>query len=109
MLRSAAKAPHHAAAHHAPAQRSHDLPEHHAAGIDAVASLFISGKQFLARSETADWFIDLAEAPGIDADPAQVLHRIAGMCEFPVQHGAQPVGTDDEIAVAEITMHQRNL
>src|SRR5260370_602628 len=31
------------------------------------------------------------------------------MREFPVQHRAHAVGSDDEIAVAEIAMHQRHL
>jgi hypothetical protein len=31
------------------------------------------------------------------------------MRELPVQHGADAVGPDDEVAVAEIAMHQRHL
>src|SRR4051812_1669746 len=62
---------HHAAAHDAPAQRAHHFPEHHAIGVDLAACCFISGEQFLARAEAADRLVDLAKAPGVDADPAK--------------------------------------
>ena len=78
-------------------------------GIDAAARRLVSGEQFLARAKAADRLVDLAEAPGIDADPAEILHGIAEMRELPVQHRAHAVGADDEIAVAEIAMHQRHL
>src|SRR5258705_11539765 len=63
MVGATAKPLHHAAAHHAPAQRAHHFPEHHPRRIDSVASRFISGKQLLARSKTANRLVDLAEAP----------------------------------------------
>src|ERR1039458_524312 len=107
MLVAAAKALHHAAAHQAPAQRSHHFPEHDRERIDAAAGRFVTGEQFLTRAEAADRLVDLAEAPGIDADPSEVLHRVAKMRELPVQHGANAVGTDDEVAVPEIAVHQR--
>src|SRR6202011_2961996 len=109
MLRSGAESLHHAAAHHAPAQRAHHFPEFYAVGIDAAARRLISGEQLLPRSEPADRSVDLPKTPRIDADPAQILHGIAGMREFPVQYRAHPLGADDEIAVAEIAMHQRYL
>src|SRR3979411_2416132 len=70
MLGADAKALHHAAAHHAPAQRSHHFPEFYARGIDAAASLFVTGEQLLPRAEPANRSVDLAEAPRIDADPS---------------------------------------
>src|SRR6266566_4243627 len=109
MVGADAKALHHAAAHHPPAQRAHHFPEHDAIGIDAAARRLIAGEQLLARAKAADRLVDLAKTPGADADPAQILHGIAGMRELPVQHGADAVGADDEIAMAEITMHQRHL
>src|SRR5664279_939873 len=109
MVGADAKSLHHAAAHHAPAQRPHHFPEFHPLGIGAAACRRIAGKQLLARSETADRFVDLAEAPGVDAHPPQILHGIAEMRQFPVQHRAHAIGADDEIAVAEIAMHQRHL
>src|SRR6202158_4383818 len=99
-----AKALHHAAAHHAPAQRAHHFPEFYAVGIDAAARRLISGEHLLPRSEPADRSVDLPKTPRIDADPAQILHGIAGMREVPVQHGANAVGADDEIALAKIAM-----
>src|SRR5207248_9786278 len=51
----------------------------------------------------------LAKTPGVDADPPQILHGIAEMGELPVQHRADAVGADDEVAVAEIAVHQRHL
>src|SRR5256885_12085683 len=109
MVRASAKPLHHAAAHDAPAQRAHHFPEHHAIGVYLAAGFLIAREQFLARSKTADRLVDLTKTPGVDADPAQILHRVAEMREFPVQHGAHAVGTDDEVAVAEIAMHQRYL
>src|SRR5258705_6015635 len=109
MVGANAKPLHHAAAHHAPAQRAHHFPEFYALRIDAAPGGLIAGKQFLARTKAADRSVDLAKAPGVDADPAEILHGIAEMRQFPVQHRAHAVGPDDEVAVAEIAMHQRHL
>ena len=75
MVGAAAKPLHHAAAHHAPAQRAHHFPECHAGGIDLAARRLVAREQVFARAETADRLVDLAEAPGVDADPAEILHR----------------------------------
>src|SRR6266404_9227223 len=104
MLRSAAKPLHHAAAHHAPAQRAHHFPEFYPLGIDAATGGFIAREQFLTRAKAADRLVDLPKAPGIDADPAEILHGVAEMRELPIEHRAQPIGADDEIAVAEIAV-----
>src|SRR2546430_9416711 len=109
MIRPLAKTLHHAAAHHAPAQRAHHFPEFYAIRIDATAGCLISREQLFARTKTANRLVDLAKAPGIDADPPQIFHGVAEMRELPVQHGAHAVAADDEIAVAEIAMHERDL
>src|SRR5262245_4505599 len=109
MIRGVAETLHHPTAHDAPAQRTHYLPEHHAIRVDLAARLFVTRKQILAGAKTADGLVDLAKAPGVDADPAEILHGIAEMRDLPVQHGSHAVGADDEIAVAEIAMHQRCL
>ena len=109
MLGPNAKPLHHAAAHHAPAQRAHHFPEFYPLGIYAAAGRLISGKQLFARAKAADRLVDLAKAPGIDADPPQILHGIAGMRELPVQHRTHAIGADDKIAVAKIAVHQRYL
>src|SRR3954464_6356263 len=101
MIGAGAKPLHHAAAHDAPAQRTHHFPEFHAGRVGLAAGGFIAGEQILARTKTADRLVNLAEPPGVDADPAQILYRVAEMRELPVQHGADAVGADDEVAVAE--------
>src|SRR5437763_14355920 len=70
-----AKALHHAAAHHTPAQRAHHFPEHHAIRIDASAGRLVSGKQLLARAETADRLVDVPKPPGVAPAPAGPFHR----------------------------------
>src|ERR1700761_4606160 len=109
MIRASAKALHHAAAHHAPAQRPHHFPEFHTCRIGLAASSLIARKQLLARTKAADGLVDLAKAPGVDADPTEILHGIAEMGELPVEYRANAVGANDEVAVAEIAMHQRRI
>src|ERR1700710_373731 len=96
MIRPLPEPLHHAAAHQAPAQCAHHFPEHHPIGVDLATGFRIAGEQILARTEAADRLVDFAEPPGVDADPAQVLHRIADMRELPVQYRADAVGADDE-------------
>jgi len=48
-----------------------------------------------------------AEPPGLRAQPAQVLPRVAAMGEFPVQHPVQPVRADHQVAGPEVTVDQR--
>src|SRR5690242_20549170 len=81
MIRPHPEALHHAAAHHTPAQRAHHFPEFYAHGLGLAAALLVASEQILARAKTADRLVDLAEAPGVDADPPQVLHGIAEMRE----------------------------
>src|SRR5229473_1401486 len=71
MLRPNAKPLHHAAAHHAPAQRAHHFPEFYSLGIDVAARCLISGKQLFARAKAADRLVDLPKTPRIDADPPE--------------------------------------
>src|SRR5579871_3741776 len=109
MVGTGTKALHHADAHYAPSQRAHHFPERHAIRIDVAACRLVAREQFLARAESADRLVDLAEAPGVDADPAEILHGIAEMGKLPVEHRAYAVRADDEIAMAEIAVHQRHL
>ena len=79
------------------------------AGIDlAAARRLVAGEQVLARAEAAHRRIG-AEAPRVDADPAQVLHRIAQVRALPVEHGAQAVGADHDVAVAEVAVDEAEL
>src|SRR5205807_9548308 len=84
MIRALTKALHHAAAHDAPAQRAHDFPEFDARSIHLATGGFVAGEHVFPRAKAADGLVDLAEPPGIDADPAEVLHGIAEMSELPI-------------------------
>jgi len=46
-----------------------------------------------------------AEAPRLDAEPAEVLGGIAGVDAFPVDDGEQGLRADDEVAEPQITVH----
>src|SRR5205823_2219796 len=86
---------------------SQDLPPPHRVGIDRHAALLLVGAEEVSVvAESSDRSLD-AEAPRLDAQPAEILHRVAEMGELPVEDGADAVGADDEVAVAEITVDDR--
>src|SRR5690606_7099327 len=60
-----------------------------------------------ALPEPAHRLVDAAEPPGIHADPAEVLHGVANMSQFPIEHRPQTVLVHQEVAVPEIAVHQR--
>ena len=72
----------------------------------SAAAVGVARHQVGAGPETADRR-RRAEPPGLGAQPAQVLHRVAAVRELPVQHAAQPVLAHDEVAGPEIAVHQR--
>ena len=47
------------------------------------------------------------EPPGLGAQPAQVLPRVAAVDQLPVQHPVQSFGCDHQVAGAEVAVHQR--
>src|SRR2546430_4293714 len=47
----------------------------------------IRGPQFFAAAEAAGRLVDRPEAPALDAQPAQILDRIAKMRAFPIEDG----------------------
>jgi len=76
----------HRHAHHAPFERAVDDPGPHLIDVDARATRgFISREQIFQVSDAADNLVCLPEAPGVGADPADVLERIADMGELPVE------------------------
>src|SRR5579885_1786395 len=84
------------------------FPEPHVRGIDRVAAcLLICGEEIIARAETADR-PRAAEAPGPDTEPSQVLHRIANLSQFPIEHAADALLADDKIAGAKIAVQHRD-
>src|SRR5215469_230238 len=74
-------------------------------GVDrAAAGSFISRVKILAGTEAA-YRASPAEAPGLYAKPAEVLHRVAGLSEFPIQHATDSFFADDKIPTAEIAVN----
>jgi hypothetical protein len=60
--------------------------------------------QRLALAETANRILPQAEAPGINAQPAEILRPLPQMRQFPIEHCRKAGRIDDEIAAAEIAM-----
>src|SRR5699024_5567296 len=87
-------------AHDPPLQRAEDLPPPQRLEVDVVA---VPGGQLLVGPEAADGQVD-AEAPRLHAEPAEVLHRVAGVGQLPVEDGPHALGTDHEVAVAEVAV-----
>src|SRR5215469_17493964 len=66
----------------------------------------VAGNQFAQLPEPSDRLVDIAEAPGIDAEPAKIFHRVTEKGELPVEDGAHALRTHDQVAVAKIAMHE---
>ena len=64
----------------------------------------VGGQQLVQRTETAD-LARAAEAPGGGAQPADVLGRVARVRQLPVEHAAQPVRPDQEVAHPVVAVH----
>src|SRR5687768_18495116 len=61
----------------APAHRAEHFPPVGARRIDlGAARALVGGPQFLAAAEAAGGLVDGAEAPALDAEPAQILDRV---------------------------------
>src|ERR1051325_2350133 len=70
----------HRHAHHAPFERTVDDPGPNFVDIDmSAACRLVSGEQIRKVAEATDDLFRLSETPGIRADPADVLERIADM------------------------------
>ena len=75
--------------------------------IDLRAARALVGQpQFLAAAEAAGRLVDRAEAPALDAQPAQILDRIAKMGAFPIEDGGDARFVGEIIASAVVAMHQ---
>ena len=95
-----------AAAEQGPAHRAVQLPP--ALGLlvrRGAAARGVTGHQVCPGAEPADR-VRRAEPPGLGAQPAQVLPRVAAVGELPVEHPAQPVRADHQVAGAEVPVHQ---
>ena len=56
-------------------------------------------------TEAPDRELALSEPPRVRADPAEVAHRIAEMADLPVEHAGDSLGSDHQVAVAEVVVH----
>ena len=65
----------------------------------AAARAFVRGDELVDRAEPAD-LERRAEAPRLDAQPREVLERVADVHELPVDRGREPVLVDDHVARA---------
>src|SRR4029453_18415085 len=91
----------------APLEVAEHLPPACPFGADRVAAgALVGGEETLAVAQAARRGCG-TEAPRADAEPADVLHRVADVGELPVDYGAQPVGTDDDVADAVVAVHDR--
>src|SRR2546421_1044952 len=93
---------------HAPLQRAHRLPVAELGRVDVpTAAGPVRREQVVHGSESAHAPVGHAEAPRLHTQPAQVLHWVAEVRELPVEHRSDAVRTDDEVAVAEVAVHER--
>src|SRR5918996_63206 len=94
--------------HHAPLHVGHDFPPLDGVAVDAqTRRLFVGAVEVFSFAETAD-LSRRTEAPRPHAHPRKVLPRIAEMSELPIEYGTDPVGTDDEVPVAEVSVDERD-
>ena len=77
----------------------------HPARIDLAAPGGGIGPEQLVQGPETSHLAAPAEAPGRRAQPADVLGRVARVRQLPVEHPAQAVGADQEVAHAEVAVH----
>src|SRR5579872_61324 len=64
-------------------------------------------QEAFARRDPACGQIVATETPGPHAEPAEIFIGIAGVRKLPIQNGAQPFRTNDEIAHPKVAMDER--
>ena len=90
-----------------PLERAQHLPPVQRVAVDDLArGGLVRPDQLVDRPEPADPRLG-PEPPGPHAQPAQVLERVAAVGQLPVEHRPQPVGSDDEVPVAEVAVDDR--
>src|SRR5262249_21283172 len=93
-----------------PAEVADHLPVIHLARFDRPAAcLDIGPEDLVEAADAAKVLCILAEPPGPDARPGQVLRGVADVGKFPVEHAAQAVATDHDIANAEVAMDKNRI
>jgi len=93
----------------APAERAQHFPPPQSVPIDAAGRrLFVGVDEVVDESEPAHRE-HRPEPPGLLAQPPEVLQGVADVGQFPIQHGPDPVGAHDEVAVPEVPVHHNGL
>ena len=98
-----------AGADHRPLDVAHRLPPAQPArvGPDAARGL-VGGQERLQLAQPGDRQLVVAEAPGADHQPGEVLGRVAGVAELPVDHRGEPALVDDQVAEPEVAVDERS-
>src|SRR5262249_28278886 len=95
---------------HRPLDVAEGLPVADAIGVDRpAAGGLIGASEVLERADPSHGAIVVPEAPGADAEPADVLRRVSQVRELPVDHRGEPILVDDEVAEAEVPMDEPGL
>src|SRR5262249_15983842 len=71
----------------------------------ATARFSIGLVELIKGADSAQAEVILAEAPGADAGPGEVLGGIANVAEFPVEYAPQSAGPHHDIADTKIAMN----
>src|SRR5438552_16092830 len=91
-----------------PLEVAEHLPPADGGRIHPPASgAFVRRKEAGAVGESAGGHCIGAEPPRAHAEPAEVLHRVADVHHLPVDHGAQALGAEDDVAHPVVAVHQR--
>ena len=78
----------------------HPVTVHHLA-----AGRGVRAEQIVEGAEAADLAVT-PEAPGRRAEPPDVLGRVTGVGELPVEHAPQALGADQEVPATEVAVHR---
>ncbi len=91
----------------APLQRLlHEPPVERGAVDWSAAGAFVGREQLVDRADAAD-LVRRTEAPCLHAQPGQVLHGVTDVHQLPVDDGGEPFPVDDDVAHAQVAVHQR--
>src|SRR5581483_7784845 len=91
-----------AGADHRPLEIAEGLPVANPLRVERLTARSLVCRQKLVEGPDArDRPVVVAESPRADAEPAEVLGRIAEMRQLPVDHRREAVLVDDEVAEPE--------
>ena len=87
-----------------PFHRGVDLPPVDPVAVHRLAACGLVGAQQVVERAEAAHLAGATEAPGRRAQPADVLGRVAGVGQLPVEHAAQALGPDEQVPAAEVAV-----